>query len=99
MDGFSILFDIFLITLFLATWKSNFFPSESLRCNRVETAICCGLMAACACGVLFVLLRWSANDVREDLGEITIYLVASLLGIAATQTAFEFLGIGFRDDA
>jgi len=99
MDGFSVLFEIFLIAVFLTFWKCYFFPRESLRRDRAETVICCSVMAVCACGVLFVLLRWSANDVRDDLGEITFYLVSALAGIGAAQIAFEFLGMSFRDDA
>jgi len=99
MDVFSVLYGIFLIAIFLAAWRSYFFPSGSLRRYRTETVIACGLTAACGCGILFVLLRWSADDVREDSGEIAFYLVASLVGVVATQKVFEFLGISFRDDA
>src|SRR5215813_4492471 len=99
MNRFSVLFEIFLIAVFLTVWKSYFLPRKSLRSNRAQTVIFCSVMAVCACGVLFVLLRWSASDVRGDFGEITFYLAASLFGIVAAQIAFEFLGVSFRDDS
>ena len=99
MDGFSVLFEIFLIAVFLTSWKSYFFPRESLRRYRTEAVIGCSLMAACASGVLFVLLRWSANDVREDSGETAFYLAATLFSMVAAQMLPALLGVSLRDDA
>lgn len=56
-------------------------------------------MAVCAGGVGLALLRWSANDVRDDSGELISCFVFSLTWIVLTQMLFEFLGVGLRDDA
>jgi hypothetical protein len=96
MNGFPVLFGIFAV--FLAFWKSSFFPSKSLHLHRTETWLCCGVTAACAGGVCWVLLGWSASDVREDWGELSFYLVASLAAIAGSQALFAFLGVSLRDD-
>jgi hypothetical protein len=98
MDGFSVLFGIFLVVAFLAFWKASFFPSKSLHLHRTETLLCCGVMVACACGVLVVLHGWSAFDVRGDPGELAFYLVSSLAAILASQALFAFLGVSLRDD-
>lgn len=98
MDGFSFLFGIFLVVAFLAFWKASFFPSKSLHLHRTETLLCCGVMVACACGVLVVLHGWSAFDVRGDPGELAFYLVSSLAAILASQALFAFLGVSLRDD-
>src|SRR5215813_8238972 len=96
MNGFPVLFGVFAV--FLALWKSSFFPSKSLRLRRTETWLCYGVTAACACGVGWVLLVWSASDVREDRGELSFYLLSSLAVIAASQALFAFLGVSLRDD-
>jgi hypothetical protein len=99
MDVFTALFYVFFIAVFLVSWKSHFFPSGSFGRARSEIAASCAVMAVCAGGVGFVLLRWSANDVREDSGELIFYFVFSLIWIVFTQMVFEFLGVGLRDDA
>jgi hypothetical protein len=98
MDAFTALFYVFFIAVFLVSWKSHFFPSGSFGRGRSETAASCLVMAVCAGGVGFVLLRWSANDVRDDSGELIFYFGFSLIWIVLTQMAFEFFGVGLRDD-
>ena len=55
-------------------------------------------MALLRCNGRWVLLGWSASDVREDRGELTFYLASSLAAIAASQALFAFLGVSLRDD-
>jgi len=98
MDIFSVLLDLFIIAIFVAAWKNAFLPGNRLLRNSKEKVMCCSLVAACAGGVWIVLLKWAASDVREDPGEVTFYLVASLLGIFVAQEAFETLGVSVRDD-
>jgi hypothetical protein len=99
MNAFTALFCIFFLVVFIVSWKSHFFPGSSFGLGRIETAASCVIMAICAGGVGFVSLGWSANDVRNDSGELIFYLVFSLIWIVLTQLVFEVLGVGLRDDA
>jgi hypothetical protein len=55
-------------------------------------------MSVCAVSLYFVLERWSSPSVRDDFGEVSFYLIFSLVWIALTQSAFAFFGISIRDD-
>src|ERR1700747_825979 len=62
---------------------------------------CFGLVYVhvCLCGLaLFALEKWSSPSVRDDFGEVSFYLIFSLIWIALTQSAFAFLGVSIRDD-
>jgi len=98
MDGFSVLFRLFPVAAFLAFWKSSFFPGKSLRLDRTATLLGRAVTAACAFAVCWVVLGWSASDIRPDSGELAFYLVSSLAAIAASQALFAFLGVSLRDD-
>ena len=98
MDIFSVLIELFIITAFVGFWKVQFLPENSLFAGRKESVAYCSLTALCAVGVLFVLLRWSAADVRSESGEVIFYFVFSLAGIVAAQHLFSCLGISLRDD-
>ncbi len=98
MDMFAVLFYVPFVVILLISWKSHFFPSGSLHSRRGEAAVSCAVMAVCACGIALVLLRWSANDVRDDSGELIFYFVFSLMWVLVAQMLFEFLGVSLRDD-
>jgi hypothetical protein len=55
-------------------------------------------MFGCAVSLYFALEKWSSPSVRGDFGEVSLYLIFSLLWIALTQSALAFLGISIRDD-
>lgn len=99
MDIFSVLFELLIVTVFVGFWKSQFNPENSLLTARTERALYCSLTALCAVGVLFVLLRCSAADVRSEPSEVIFYFFFSLAGIIAAQYLFGVFGISLRDDA
>src|SRR5882724_7373023 len=98
MDIFSIGLRLFFVLIALGIWKSLFFPSRPLFANRTTIVLWLTFMLVCASVVYGVLTRWSAPSVHEDSGEVTFYLVFSMLWIALVQGAFTFLGISLRDD-
>src|SRR5215510_3333568 len=69
MDVFTVLFFLFLLGIFLTSWKSYFFPSGSLHVHRIEAMVCCATMIVCAGGIGLVLWCWSSNEVRGDSGD------------------------------
>jgi magnesium-transporting ATPase (P-type) len=89
---------LFLIVVALIFWKLRFFPSNSLVANHKTTLVWLAFMSACAISLYFALEKWSSPSVRDDAGEVSFYLIFSLVWIALTQSAFVFLGISIRDD-
>jgi hypothetical protein len=89
---------LFLIVVALDFWKLRFFPSNSLVANHKPTLVWLAFMSACAISLYFALEKWSSPSVRDDAGEVSFYLIFSLVWIALTQSAFAFLGISIRDD-
>lgn len=57
-----------------------------------------GFMFVCVSALYLALVKCSAPDGREDSGEISFYLVFSMIWIALVQAASTFLGISVRDD-
>ena len=55
-------------------------------------------MFACASAIYFVLTKWSSPSVRNDIDEISFYLVFSIAWIALAHSAFAFFGVSLRDD-
>lgn len=82
MDAFTVLFFLFFLGIFLAAWKSYFFPGGSLRSRPIAAMVSCAILAACGVGIGFVLLRWSVSDVRDHPGELLFYFAVSLLWVA-----------------
>jgi hypothetical protein len=98
MDIFSTGLHLLLIVVALIFWKLRFFPSNSLAANHKTVLLWLAFMFACAVLLYFALEKWSSPAVRDDIGEVSFYLIFSLLWIALTQSAFAFLGISIRDD-
>jgi magnesium-transporting ATPase (P-type) len=98
MNIFSTGLHLFLIVVALIFWKLRFFPSSSLAANHKTTLVWLAFISACAISLYFALEKWSSPSVRDDAGEISFYLIFSLVWIALTQSAFAFLGISIRDD-
>ncbi|SRR5260221_447349 len=91
-------FHLFLMLFALGVWKFSFFPSNFLHTNRRALLSWLALMFACECLIYLLLVKWSAPSVHEDAGEITFYLVFSMIWIVLTQGLFAFLGVSVRDD-
>ena len=99
MDILGFGFHLFLLCAALVIWKFAFFPASLLPASRARTLLSLSFMFACASALYFTLVKWSAPSVREDSGEISFYLVFSMIWIVLVQTVFSFLGISVRDDA
>ena len=91
-------FHLVLVLVALTFWKLSFFPSGPFRTVHIKTSAWLVFMFACASAIYFVLKKWSAPSVRDDMGEISFYLVFSMAWIAFAQSAFAFLGVSLRDD-
>lgn len=52
-----------------------------------------------ACAILFVLLRWSSHDVRDNPVYIFFYMVLWLGWTGLWNLALDYLGLSWRDDA
>jgi hypothetical protein len=89
---------LLLLCVALVIWKFTFFPAFLLPVSRTRTVLSLSFMFVCVSALYFALVKWSAPSVREDSGEISFYLVFSMIWIALVQTSFSFLGISVRDD-
>jgi len=98
MNIFSTGLHLFLIVVALIFWKLRFFPANFLVANHKTTLVWLAFVSVCAVSLYFVLERWSSPSVRDDFGEVSFYLIFSLVWIALTQGAFAFFGISIRDD-
>jgi hypothetical protein len=97
-DIFSTGFHLLLVLVALVVWKLSFFPSNLLRARHLRAALWLVLMFACASVIYCVLIKWSSPSVRDDVWEISFYLVFSMVWVALAQSAFAFLGVSLRDD-
>ena len=88
----------FLLCVALGIWKFTFFPASLLPASRASALLSLSFMFVCAFALYYALMKWSAPSVREDSGEISFYLVFSMIWIALVQASFSFLGISVRDD-
>lgn len=82
----------------LIAWKTIFYPTNSFRSSRSKAFLWLLIMFACTCAVYFVLLKWSSPSVRDDIAEVSFYLVFSIGWIGFAQATLAFLGISLRDD-
>jgi hypothetical protein len=89
---------LFLLCVALVIWKLIFFPTLLLPASRARAVFSVSFMFVCISALYFALVKWSAPSVREDSGEISFYLVFSMIWIALVQASFSFLGISVRDD-
>jgi hypothetical protein len=89
---------LFLLCVALLIWKFTFFPASLLPASRARAVFSLSFMFVCVSALYFVLVKWSAPSVRDDSGEITFYLVFSMIWIALVQASFSFLGVSVRDD-
>jgi hypothetical protein len=89
---------LFLLCVALVIWKFTFFPASLLPSSRARAVMSLSFMLVCVSALYFALVKWSAPSVREDSGEISFYLVFSMIWIALVQASFSFLGISVRDD-
>ncbi len=89
---------LFLLCVALVIWKFTFFPALLLPASRARAVLSLSFMFVCVSALYFALVKWSAPSVREDSGEISFYLVFSMIWISLVQASFSFLGISVRDD-
>ena len=54
---------------------------------------------ACLLALYFVLVRWSADDVRSDSETVLEYFTALATGLVMMQEVFRWCGVSVRGDA
>jgi hypothetical protein len=89
---------IFLTIFFWIRWYHPFISRRSfpLRSRgRIALAL---VPVFCVCGLLLVLLEWSAKSVDSDLLWTLTYLLLGAGWLGVTQAIFGFLGVSARDD-
>ena len=89
---------LFLLCVALVIWKFTFFPALPLPASRARAVLSLSFMFVCVSALYLALVKWSAPSVRDDSGEISFYLVFSMIWIALVQVSFSFLGVSVRDD-
>ncbi len=84
-------FHLFLLCVALVVWKFTFFPALLLPASCARAVLSLSFMFVCISALYFALVKWSAAPIREDSGEISFYLVFSMVWIALVQASFPFL--------
>ena len=89
---------LFLIIVVLFLWKLKFFPSNFLVSNHKTGLAWLAFMFGCSLSLYCALGKWSSPSVREDVDEVSFYLVFSLVWVVLAQNVLAFLGVSICDD-